>query len=48
MLSKEELLPYLEKEPIDVLATFGAGDIDKFVGPITNMLLGRTEKRKSE
>lgn len=46
MLSKEELLPYLEKEPIDVLATFGAGDIDKFVEPITNMLLGRTEKKK--
>lgn len=38
LLKKEELMPYLEKEPLDVLATFGAGNIDRFIGPITEML----------
>ena len=31
----------LEKEPLDVLGTFGAGDIDRFIGPITEMLEAR-------
>ena len=29
---------YLENEPVDVLVTFGAGNIDRFIGPITNLL----------
>jgi hypothetical protein len=28
----------LAKETVDVLATFGAGDIDRFVTPITTLL----------
>ncbi len=38
LLTKPELMPYLEKEDIGVLLTLGAGDIDRFVGPITEML----------
>ena len=41
LISKEELLPLLEKEPLDVLVTFGAGDIDRFIVPITEMLKKR-------
>ncbi len=39
LLSKDELLQWLENEPLDVLVTFGAGDIDRFVEPITSMLV---------
>lgn len=42
LLRKEELMDYLEKEDIDVLASFGAGNIDRFTGPITEMLEKRT------
>ena len=38
LLKKEELMQYLEKEPVDVLVTFGAGNIDRFVEPIAEML----------
>lgn len=38
MISKEKLMDYLKKEDIDVLVTFGAGDISAFIGPITEML----------
>ena len=38
LLHKEDLLEYLEKDDLEVLVTFGAGDIDKFVEPITKML----------
>ena len=38
LLHKEELMDYLRKEPLDVLVTFGAGNIDRFIGPITEML----------
>lgn len=38
LITKEELMPLLEKEPVDVLVTFGAGNIDRFIGPITEML----------
>ena len=31
----------LRDEKVDVLATFGAGNIDRFIGPITQMLLER-------
>ena len=38
LLRKEELMDYLEKEPVDVLVTFGAGNIDRFIEPITALL----------
>ena len=41
LVPKEELMDYLEKEPVDVLVTFGAGNIDRFIGPITDMLNAR-------
>ena len=44
LLHKEELMDYLDKEPLDVLITFGAGDVDRFIGPITDLLKARTEK----
>ena len=41
MMMKEELMDYLKDEPIDTLITFGAGNIDRFIGPITEMLCQR-------
>ncbi|MBR1407119.1 MAG: UDP-N-acetylmuramate--L-alanine ligase [Bacteroidales bacterium] len=41
LLRKEQLMEYLEKEPLDVLVTFGAGNVDRFIGPITEMLKKR-------
>ena len=41
LMKKEELMDYLEKEPVDVLVTFGAGNIDRFIEPITRMLSAR-------
>jgi len=38
LITKEELMPYLEKEDLDVLVTFGAGNIDRFIEPIKEML----------
>jgi len=38
LIRKEELMDLLEKEPVDVLVTFGAGNIDRFIAPITEML----------
>ena len=38
LLKKEELMDYLADEPLDVLVTFGAGNIDRFIEPITNLL----------
>jgi UDP-N-acetylmuramate--alanine ligase len=38
---KEELMEILEKETVDVLVTFGAGDIDRFVEPVRAMLNGK-------
>ena len=40
-LSKEELIPFLEaqKTEIELLMTLGAGDIDRFVEPIKNLLI---------
>jgi UDP-N-acetylmuramate--alanine ligase len=43
---KDELMTLLEKEPADVLATFGAGDIDRFVAPITTLLQRRNHETK--
>ena len=44
LLRKEELMDYLRDEPIDVLATFGAGNIDRFIAPITELLEERLKK----
>ena len=41
LLKKEELMDYLADEPLDVLATFGAGNIDRFIEPITELLKKR-------
>lgn len=41
IMVKEELMDYLKDEPIDTLITFGAGNIDRFIGPITEMLCQR-------
>ena len=38
LVEKEKLMEYLEKEPVDVLVTFGAGNIDRFIGPVTELL----------
>ena len=38
LITKEELMETLSKETPDVLVTFGAGNIDRFVEPITKML----------
>lgn len=41
LITKEELMPLLEKEDVDVLVTFGAGNIDRFIEPIKEMLSKR-------
>ena len=38
LLAIADLPGWLEKEEVDVLATFGAGNIDRLVGPIKEML----------
>lgn len=38
MVHKEDLMGYLSNEDIDVLMTVGAGDIDRFVKPLREML----------
>jgi UDP-N-acetylmuramate--alanine ligase len=44
LLRKEEFMDYMKKEPVDVLATFGAGNIDRFIVPLTEMLEERLKK----
>ncbi|MBR5403394.1 MAG: UDP-N-acetylmuramate--L-alanine ligase [Bacteroidales bacterium] len=41
LLKKEELMDYLAQEPLDVLVSFGAGNIDRFIEPITELLKNR-------
>jgi UDP-N-acetylmuramate--alanine ligase len=41
LLKKEELMDYLSDEPLDVLVTFGAGNIDRYIEPITQLLKNR-------
>ena len=41
LVPKEELMDYLAQEPVDVVATFGAGNIDRFIEPIAQMLRSR-------
>ena len=38
LIRKEELMDLLEKEALDVLVSFGAGNIDRYIEPITQML----------
>ncbi len=38
LVHKENLMSYLENEDIDILVTFGAGDIDRFISPITGLM----------
>ena len=44
LLKKEELMDYLKDEPVDVLGTFGAGNIDRYIEPITELLEERLKK----
>lgn len=41
LITREQLMETLEKEDIDVLITFGAGNIDRFIEPISEMLKKR-------
>ena len=43
LMRKEELMDYLQNEPVDTLITFGAGNIDRYIGPITEMLCQRQQ-----
>ena len=44
LIKKEELLTVLEAEDIDTLVTFGAGNIDRYTGEITEMMKRRYGK----
>ena len=44
LIRKEELLTVLEAEDIDTLVTFGAGNIDRYTGEITEMMKRRYGK----
>lgn len=41
LVKKEDLLEFLKGKPLEVLMTMGAGDVDKFVQPIEDMLKKR-------
>lgn len=41
LIDRNELMDYLEKEEVDVLLTLGAGDIDRFIDSIAEMLAKR-------
>ena len=41
LIKKEELMELLSEEPLDVVATFGAGNIDRYIEPITKLLESR-------
>jgi UDP-N-acetylmuramate--alanine ligase len=41
LLKKEEALEYLRGRDIDIMVTFGAGDIDRLIVPIEEMLKER-------
>ncbi len=38
LLQKEDIYPYVETQPLDVLVTFGAGDIDRFCEGVAQRL----------
>ena len=41
LLEKEDLMEYMENEPVEVLASFGAGNIDRYVEPLAELLRKR-------
>jgi UDP-N-acetylmuramate--alanine ligase len=41
LIKKDELMDTLKSRDLDILITFGAGDIDRFISPITNMIKER-------
>ena len=41
LIRKEELMDYLAGEDVDVLVSFGAGNIDRYIEPIAEMLRSR-------
>lgn len=41
LLKKEEVLDFLKEKEVDILVTFGAGDIDRLIVPIENLLKER-------
>ena len=43
LIRREELMDYLKNEDIELLVSLGAGDIDRFVGQIEEMLRNRYE-----
>ena len=43
LLKRADLMDYLKDEPVELLVTLGAGDIDRFVGQIGEMLKERHE-----
>ena len=45
LIPKEELLDYLKNKETDILVTLGAGDIDRLVGPIEELLETRISTR---
>ena len=47
LITREQLMDYLQKEPVDILVTFGAGNIDRFISPITEMLKKRSDEKSA-
>lgn len=43
LLSRDRILDYLKDKEIDILITFGAGDIDRLTGPLTDLLRARLQ-----
>lgn len=48
LLKKEMLMKYLEDEKIDTLITFGAGNIDRFIPQITDMLSSQIQLKPAK
>ncbi|MEX0966782.1 MAG: UDP-N-acetylmuramate--L-alanine ligase [Bacteroidia bacterium] len=45
LVKKEHLLGFLQTHKVEVLATLGAGDIDRLAGPIANLLRQRLNEK---
>ena len=43
LIQKEEMIPFVQNEPLDVLVTFGAGDIDMYCGRVADALRKKYE-----
>ena len=41
LLKRAEFMEYMKNEEVELFVTLGAGDIDRFVGPIAEMLENR-------